>query len=126
MNPGTKPHSGRPAVRSPPLAWRPAPPSMRRAKKQVKTGPGSVDVMPVNLENCPYDMTPISVHSVADSLLISCDTCGAAWEMHGSLIRRLRAPDAETVRAVRNGLFPPELLGGEQAAATGSAEDAAV
>jgi hypothetical protein len=99
---------------------------MRRAKKQVKAGAGSVDFKPVNLENCPYDMTPISVHSVADSLLISCDTCGAAWEMHGSLIRRLRAPDADTVRAVRNGLFPPELLGGEQAAATGSAEDAAV
>ena len=95
-------------------------------QKEVKVGCCSVDVKPVNLENCPYDMTPIAVHSVADSFLISCDTCGAAWEMHGSLIRRLRAPDAETVRAVRNGLFPPELLGGEQAAATGSAEDAAV
>jgi hypothetical protein len=71
-------------------------------------------------------MTPISVYSVADSFLISCDTCGAAWEVHGSLIRRLRAPNVETVRAVRNGLYPPELLGGEGATATGSTEDAAV
>jgi hypothetical protein len=70
-------------------------------------------------------MSPISVEVFGDSFVISCDACGAAWEMHGSMIRRLRAPDAVTMNAVREGLFPKEVLCGRRAAAPETADDAA-
>jgi hypothetical protein len=72
----------------------------------------------VNLERCPYDGTPISVRRVGESFEISCDACGAAWEMHGSALRRLRPPDADTMKAVRDGLFSEEVLCGTRVIAT--------
>ena len=80
----------------------------------------------MKLEKCPYDMSPISVHCiVGDSFAISCPACGAAWEMRGSSLRRLRAPDAATIKAVREGLFPPEVLCDERAAAKETANNVA-
>ena len=73
----------------------------------------SVEVNTVNLEKCPYDRSPVEVHAIAASLVVSCDTCGAAWQLDGSSIHRLRAPDADIVRRVRNGLFSPEAVGAE-------------
>ena len=78
----------------------------------------------MNLENCPYDRSPVGVHMAADTYVISCDTCGAVWEMHGSWIHRLRAPDAETVRRVRNGLFSPEVVGDDVIPTTETVDDA--
>lgn len=77
----------------------------------------------MKLERCPYDRSPISVRGFGDAFVISCDACGAAWEMLGSRMRRLRAPDAATMNAVREGLFRPDLLGSESDAATRTAAD---
>jgi hypothetical protein len=49
-----------------------------------------------------------------DGYVISCEACGAAWEMHGSALRRLRAPDAATLAAVREHLFSQEILAGRR------------
>jgi hypothetical protein len=57
--------------------------------------------------------------------VISCDACGAAWEMHGPSLRRLRAPDADTMQAVRDGLFPEALRCGKRAASDQRADHAA-
>ena len=35
----------------------------------------------MNLERCPYYGSPISVLRFGDSFEISCDACGAGWEM---------------------------------------------
>ena len=78
----------------------------------------------MNLEKCPYDRSPVGVHMAADTYVISCDTCGAVWEMHGSWIHRLRAPDAETVRRVRKGLFSPEVFGDDVIPTTETVDDA--
>ncbi|GIU87261.1 MAG: hypothetical protein KatS3mg009_1776 [Acidimicrobiia bacterium] len=56
----------------------------------------------MKLERCPYDGTPITAEVMSGgSLLLSCTTCGAAWERHGAWIRRLQAPDREAVRGAR-------------------------
>ena len=88
---------------------------LRKRRSSVNlVWPTSTDM---KLEKCPYDMSPISVRCiVGESFAISCDACGAAWEMRGSSLRRLRAPDAATIKAVREGLFP-DVLGGERTAA---------
>jgi hypothetical protein len=64
----------------------------------------------VQLERCPYDASPISIRGDDDSSVISCGACGAAWEMRGSSLHRLRTPDAATLKTVRERLFPPEVL----------------
>jgi hypothetical protein len=79
----------------------------------------------VELERCPYDSSPISIRRGGDASVISCDACGAAWEMHGSSLRRLRAPDADTLKAVQERLFPPEILSSKRRAATETAGNAA-
>jgi len=96
----------------------------RSAAKGLKPGVGPVDVKSVKLEKCPYDMSPIAVQYAGDSFVISCETCGAAWEMRSGLMRRFRAPDSATIKAVRERLFPPDLLGSDRAAATETAENA--
>jgi hypothetical protein len=78
----------------------------------------------MELERCPYDMSPIAVVGFGDSFVISCDACGAAWEMHGPSLRRLRAPDADTMKAVREGLFPEALRCGKRAASEQTADHA--
>jgi uncharacterized Zn finger protein len=78
----------------------------------------------MKLEKCPYDRSPIVVRSLADSYLVSCDTCGAVWEMHGSWIHRLRDPDVDIIRRVRNGLFSPDVVDSEIVSVTDVADDA--
>ena len=68
----------------------------------------------MELERCPYDSSAISIDREGDGYVISCGACGAAWEMHGSSLRRLRAPDAVTLAAVREHLFPREILAGRR------------
>jgi hypothetical protein len=46
------------------------------------------------LERCPYDRTPV----VADAypggfIVLSCEACGASWELHNALVRRVSEPD---------------------------------
>jgi len=71
----------------------------------------------MQLEKCPYDMSPISVRGESDSFVVSCDSCGGAWEIRGSSIRRLHTPDAATIKAVRERLFSPEALSSERSTA---------
>jgi hypothetical protein len=79
----------------------------------------------VQLERCPYDSSPILLRGGGDSFIISCDACGAAWEMRGSSLHRLRTPDADTLKAVRERLFPPEIVSGKRRAPTETADNAA-
>jgi hypothetical protein len=79
----------------------------------------------MELERCPYDMSPIAVEGFGDSFVISCDACGAVWEMHGASLRRLRAPGADTMQAVRAGLFPEALRYGKRAASDRMTDHAA-
>jgi len=68
----------------------------------VNSWPERVDHTVVELSQCPYDGTPISVESLSGgSMLLSCDACTAAWEWHGAWIGRVRAPDRERVLAAR-------------------------
>jgi len=53
----------------------------------------------VTFERCPYDGSPIAAEYSGGSLLLSCGTCGAAWEVHNALVRRVTAPDWGRVRA---------------------------
>ena len=65
----------------------------------------------VNLERCPYDESPIAVKKLPrGSWLVSCEICDAAWELHGSSIKRLRNPDKEIVKAIRRELFTSLLV----------------
>jgi len=79
----------------------------------------------VELERCPYDSSPISIESDGDVFVVSCGACGAAWEMRGSSLRRLRAPDAATLTAVRQQLFPAEILASRRTITPETADHAA-
>ncbi len=79
----------------------------------------------MELERCPYDMTAIAVEAFGDGFVISCGACGAAWEMEGSSVRRLRAPDPVTMHAVREGLFTQEVLLGKRVVGVLRDDDAA-
>lgn len=57
-----------------------------------------VNGMP-RLERCPYDGSPV----VADAypggfVVVSCESCGAAWELHNAFVRRVAEPDWIAVR----------------------------
>lgn len=57
----------------------------------------------MNLSQCPYDGTAIEAEACSGgSVLLSCPRCGAAWEWHSALVRRVREPDPAAVRAVRD------------------------
>jgi hypothetical protein len=44
----------------------------------------------MELRNCPYDQTPITiVQRSGGSLLLSCGLCGSQWERHGAWLRKL-------------------------------------
>jgi len=56
----------------------------------------------VNLERCPYDGTPIEAEAYSGgSYLLSCAACGAEWEAHNTLVRRVSDPDWDRARAAR-------------------------
>gem|GEM_PF-6081812 len=64
----------------------------------------------MNFQHCPYDGTPVDVQTYSGgSFVVSCDHCGASWELHNALIRRLTAPDRDAVRnAVNRTLTAPD------------------
>jgi hypothetical protein len=56
----------------------------------------------VTFERCPYDATLISAEAFSGgSLMLTCERCGAAWEAHNSLIRRVIEPAWDEVRAAQ-------------------------
>lgn len=56
----------------------------------------------MNLQRCPYDGTPIEAEAFSGgSYLLSCTACGAEWEAHNSLVRRVHGPDWDRARAAR-------------------------
>ena len=56
----------------------------------------------VQLTQCPYDGTLIEAEVVeGGSMLLSCTHCGAMWEWHGALVRRIEEPNREAVRDTR-------------------------
>ena len=68
----------------------------------------------MNIERCPYDTTEVSVRTLnGEGLLVWCEECGAAWEIRGSWIHRIKAPDVATVRRLREELFQTELVRGQ-------------
>jgi hypothetical protein len=68
----------------------------------VKSRPLAADDIGVKLQRCPYDGTPIAAESYSGgSLLLECESCGAAWEAHNSLVRRIAEPDWDRARAAR-------------------------
>jgi len=72
-----------------------------------KRGTDDADLLIVQLEQCPYDRSPITVEPLeGGAQLVACDACGAAWELRGTWIHRVREPDVATVRALREELFP--------------------
>ncbi|MSO37338.1 MAG: hypothetical protein EXQ69_03715 [Acidimicrobiia bacterium] len=57
----------------------------------------------MNLNNCPYDETLIDAENYSGgSFLLSCSACGAEWEMHNSLVRRITEPDREAAAVARS------------------------
>jgi hypothetical protein len=56
----------------------------------------------MRFERCPYDAHPISAEAFSGgSLMLTCACCGAAWEAHNTLLRRVIEPDWDEVRAAR-------------------------
>jgi hypothetical protein len=56
----------------------------------------------VEFTRCPYDASPIDAETYSGgSAVLSCSTCGAAWEWHNAWLRRVREPDRDAVRAAR-------------------------
>jgi len=57
----------------------------------------------VDITQCPYDGTPIDAEAYSGgSVLLDCPCCGAAWEWHSALVRRVREPDRERILAARS------------------------
>lgn len=58
----------------------------------------------MKLERCPYDASPIEVDAYSGgSFILTCRTCGAAWEIHNVLTRRVAEPDWDAARRHRAG-----------------------
>lgn len=54
------------------------------------------------LERCPYDGTAIVADAYAGGfVLLSCECCGASWELHNLLVRRVTEPDWAAVDSAR-------------------------
>jgi hypothetical protein len=67
----------------------------------------------VEFTRCPYDASPIEVEaSASGSTLLSCSTCGAAWEWYKTWLRRIREPDREAVRSARAANAPVQVIRG--------------
>jgi hypothetical protein len=69
---------------------------------QVKDWRPRVETSDVNLQRCPYDGTPIEAEAYSGgSFLLSCTSCGAAWEAHNSLVLRVSDPDWDAARRAK-------------------------
>ena len=56
----------------------------------------------MDLTQCPYDGTPIDADAYSGgSVLLECPCCGASWEWHNALVRRIHEPDRERVLEAR-------------------------
>jgi hypothetical protein len=68
----------------------------------------------VTFERCPYDATLISAEAFSGgSLMLTCERCGAAWEAHNSLIRRVIEPAWDEVQAAQAELRDDAASGAE-------------
>ena len=57
----------------------------------------------MQFSQCPYDSQMIAAEMISGgSLLLTCDVCGASWELHGAWIRRVAEPDRDAVRVARS------------------------
>lgn len=64
--------------------------------------PPEPTIASVTLQSCPYDSSPITAEAFAGGfVLLSCERCGATWESHNSLVRRIVEPDWDEARAAR-------------------------
>ncbi len=60
-------------------------------------------MLPVKLQRCPYDSSPITAEAYAGGfLMLSCEHCGAAWEAHNTFIRRVIEPEWDEVDRTRD------------------------
>ncbi len=67
-----------------------------------KAAERDADTPLVTFERCPYDATLISAEAFSGgSLMLTCECCGAAWEAHNSLIRRVIEPSWDEVQAAQ-------------------------
>jgi hypothetical protein len=57
----------------------------------------------VEITRCPYDASSIEPEPYSgSSTLLSCTTCGAAWEWNHTTLLRIREPDRDAVRFARS------------------------
>jgi hypothetical protein len=85
---------------------------------RLKESPEPTDNPAVELSECPYDNTEITNQRFPGGfLLLECEACGAAWELHNGLVHRIREPNWERARdariASRPGLAPTSAEGTE-------------
>lgn len=75
----------------------------------IKISWAPAEVTNVNLQRCPYDGTPIEAEAFSGgSYLLSCTACGAEWEAHNTLVRRVTDPDWDRARAAKDAPGVPE------------------
>jgi len=55
----------------------------------------------VELTQCPFDGTALTVECASGAMLLSCGSCDAIWERHGARIGPIREPDHARVRQAR-------------------------
>ena len=75
----------------------------RHTGNTASLAPRDAETEPVDLTQCPYDSTPVEAEAYSGgSVLLDCPCCGAAWEWHNALLRRVREPNRTAVMAARN------------------------
>jgi hypothetical protein len=80
------------------------PPSTTERGRAASVGRNTAEKSLVEFTRCPYDASPIEAETYSGgSALLSCSTCGAAWEWHNAWLRRVREPDRDAVRRARAG-----------------------
>jgi hypothetical protein len=67
----------------------------------------------VEFTRCPYDASPIQFEAYPAGLtLLSCTTCGAAWQWYKTWLQRVREPDRKAVLSARAGGEPTPVIRG--------------
>jgi len=73
----------------------------------------------VEFTQCPYDSSAIeSATHASGSTLLTCPTCGAAWEWYRTWLRRISEPDRQAVLNARAGRQAPPVARGAPDLAT--------